>query len=113
MDFIVTGLNQGRSQGSSFYIQFDKRISLEDATEIIADMLYGGPNKPEEEEVSRDEHYGYIDLSRGDLVIKDSRDVMGLPRKKGSPHDTYKLIENNMDFEEMQEIYDFLENGFD
>lgn len=109
MKYIVEELKYDSSRGHNFRIIFEERITLEQVVQQLVGILPKA-NSHQEHFVSKDGKYGYVRLQHGELFIKDERTDFEKLRGSNFHNDTYKVTENNMDFNGLEELYLFLQD---
>ncbi|MEK6890554.1 MAG: hypothetical protein AABX03_00280 [Nanoarchaeota archaeon] len=109
MEYIIEELRRDSSNGHTFTILFGEKITLEQAVEKLLVML-PQDNGPQDHFVSKESKYGHIKLKHGELFIKDERTDVEKLRDNYSANDTYRVTENNMSFDQLEELYLFLQN---
>ncbi|MBT7706059.1 hypothetical protein HN747_01290 [archaeon] len=109
MDYIVDELKRDTSKGSNFKIQFEEGITLERAVGKLVALLSSSTNMPQSLFIQEQRKYGHIDLKWGDLTIEDERVASHWLRIDEPTYDVYRVTENNMDFEQLKDLYRFLE----
>ncbi|MCK5150006.1 hypothetical protein KAJ87_03715 [Candidatus Pacearchaeota archaeon] len=110
MEYIVDELKRDASKGSNFKIQFEEEITLERAVGKLVALLSSCSNKPQSHFIQEQREYGHIELQRGDLTIKDERVAFHWSRIDKPIYDVYRVTENNMDFEQLKNLYSFLQD---
>ncbi|MFT4303965.1 MAG: hypothetical protein ACMXYG_05335 [Candidatus Woesearchaeota archaeon] len=108
MEYLVEELRRDRSNGSNFKIHFEEGITLECAVDKLVSLLSSFSNKPQGHSIREQKKYGHIDLQWGELTIEDERVASHWLRVDGPVYDVYRVTENNMDFEEFENLYRFL-----
>jgi hypothetical protein len=109
MEYIVDELGRDSSNGSNFKIQFEEEVTLERAVDELVALLSSYTNKPQGNHIQSQKKYGHIDLKRGELFIVDERVASHWLRIDPPIYDVYRVTENNMDFEQLEKLYRFLE----
>ena len=102
-------LRRDSSNGSNFKIHFEGGVTLECAVNKLIALLSSSSNKPRSHSIREQKKYGPIDLECGELTIEYERVASHWLRVDGQIYDVYRVTENNMDFEQLENLYRFLE----
>lgn len=110
MGFIVTEIRRDSSKGSNFKVLFENEVTLENAVAQLLLALSSSTNSPQHHFIREQQKYGYVKLRRGELIIQDERVASNWLRIDGPINDVYRVTENEMDFEQLKNLYRFLES---
>ena len=108
MEYIVDKLRRDSSKGSNFKIQFEEEVTLERVVGKLVALLSSYSNEPQSNFIQEQREYGHIELRRGELTIQDERVASHWLRINGPIYEVYRVTENNMDFEQLKNLYLFL-----